>query len=61
MWIKNNKTQEYIPVNEHQTKKVFLDGQNGWCVLQNSGERIHISEDQLQALQKELDPQSPEQ
>ena len=54
MWIKNERTQEYYPVNEQKTKKVFLDGANGWCVLQDDGTKIYISDEQKKALEPEL-------
>lgn len=54
MWIFIQNTQEYIPVNERLTKKVFRDAQRGWCVLQNSGEKYYISEEQKKDLENEF-------
>ena len=55
MWLKLEKTQEFIPVNEQMTQKVFLDGQKGWCILQKDGQRYHITDDERKNLDAEID------
>lgn len=54
MWIFLEKTQEYIPVNEMQTEKVYLDGEKGWCVKQTNGSKYHISDEQKKSLTEEF-------
>lgn len=54
MWLFLEKTQEYIPVNEMQTEKVFLDGENGWCVKQKGGGRYYISDEQKKSLTEDM-------
>ena len=55
MWLKLEKTQEFIPVNEQMTQKVYLDGQNGWCILQKDGKKYHITDKERDALDAEID------
>ena len=55
MWLKLEKTQEFIPVNEQMTEKVFLDGQKGWCILQKNGQKYHISDKEREKLDAEID------
>ena len=54
MWIFLDRTQEYIPVNEMQTEKVFLDGEKGWCVKQKNGGKYYISDEQKKSLTEEM-------
>ena len=54
MWIFLDRTQEYIPVNEMQTEKVFLDGEKGWCVKQKNGGKYYISDEQKNKLTEEM-------
>ena len=54
MWIFLDRTQEYIPVNEMQTDKVFLDGEKGWCVKQKDGNKYYISDEQKKSLVEEM-------
>ena len=60
MWLKLDKTKEFIPVNENMTEKVFLDGQNGWAVKQRGGQVYHISDEQKNLLDNEIDPKPKE-
>ena len=55
MWLKLKKTQEFIPVNEQMTQKVYLDGSNGWCILQKDGKKYHISQEERDTLDQEID------
>lgn len=55
MWLKIEKTKEFIPVNEQSTEKVFLDGANGWCILQKNGRKYYIDKKQREALDEEID------
>lgn len=55
MWLNLKKTKEFIPVNEQMTQKVFLDGNNGWCILQKDGKKYHISQEERDALDQEID------
>ena len=54
MWIFLDRTQEYIPVNEMQTEKVFLDGDKGWCIKQKDGGKYYISDEQKKSLAEEM-------
>lgn len=54
MWLNLKNTKEFIPVNENMTQKVFLDGQNGWCVIQKDGRRYHITDEERSLLDAEL-------
>ncbi len=55
MWLKLEQTKEFIPVNEQMTEKVFWDGEKGWCVLQKNGKRYHLTQEQRDALDAEID------
>lgn len=55
MWLKLEKTKEFIPVNEQMTEKVFLDGAKGWCIKQKDGSKYHITEKERAALDAEID------
>lgn len=55
MWIKLEKTKEFIPVNEQMTEKVFLDGQKGWCVKQKDGSKYYLTDKEREALDQEID------